>query len=82
MIAPFHIITIVICRAYLYDIPSPSNISTFKILGYLITESALTRFKHHIISRVSRPQTNLFHDYTLRKINLAHKSKYVRALSS
>ena len=63
MIAPFHNITILICRVYPYDIPSPSNISTFEMLGYLLTESALTRIKHHIISRVSRPQMNLFHDY-------------------
>ena len=40
---------------------SPSSNCTFKMMEYLLTMSALTRFKHHIISCVSRAQMNSFH---------------------
>ena len=43
---------------------SPSSNCTFKMMEYLLTTSALTRFKHHIISCVLRAQMNSFHDDT------------------
>ena len=73
-------LTNLICRTFPHATSSLSSNCTFKMLEYLFTTSALTRFKYHIISCVSRPQMISFHGDI--KKSSTHNSKYVRALFS